>query len=127
VTRQTLRFDDYSGSYSLTAQRIATNCSDASANGDRTGAETVAIAHTNTAIDLDWTSAQRTCHYSGAYMQSGKFGAAQTTYACSDGEFGDLAFFELTKRDGVIAGRFQGHAISNGCDYRGRFAGLLPN
>jgi hypothetical protein len=34
--------------------------------------------------------------------------------------------FELTRRDGFIAGRFQGHAISNGCDHRGRFAGFVP-
>jgi hypothetical protein len=127
VTRQTLRFDDYSGSYPLTTQRVMTNCPDSAMNGDRVVAETVAIAHAKSAIDLDWTSAQRTCRYSGAYLQSGKLGAAQTSYACSDGEFGDLAFFELTKRDGVIAGRFQGHAISNGCDYRGRFAGFAPN
>ena len=59
-------------------------------------------------------------------MQAGRLGAAQTTYTCSDGENGDLALFELTKRDGFIAGRFQGHSISNGCDYRGRFSGFVP-
>ena len=40
---------------------------------------------------------------------------------------GDIAFFELTKRNGFIAGRFQGHAITNGCDYRGQFAGIAAN
>jgi len=127
VTRQTLRFDDYSGSYPLAVQRVTTHCSDAAANGDRIAMETIAIGHQGTVITLDWTSAQRTCHYAGAYMQTGKLGAAQTSYSCSDGENGDIAFFELTKRNGFIAGRFQGHAIDNACDHRGQFAGFLPD
>lgn len=125
VTRQTLRYDNYSGSYPVTTQRVTARCGDAAANGDRVAAETVAIAHDHGAITLEWTSASRTCRYTGTYAQTGRLGAAQTSYTCSDGEEGDFAFYELTQRDGFVSGRFQGHAISNGCDYRGRFAGLL--
>ncbi len=118
VTRQTLRYDDYTGSYPVTVQRIASHCPDAASNGDRTTLESIAIAHTGTTFAMDWTLGQRSCHLSGAYVQSGKLGAAQTSYACADGESGDLALFELT--------RFQGHSISNGCDYRGRISGFVP-
>lgn len=126
VTRQTLRYDDYTGRYPVTTQRVAARCGDASANGDRVAAETVHIAHVGGEIAFDWTSGSRTCRYVGAYVQAGRLGTAQTAYTCSDGEEGDFAFFELTQRDGFIAGRFQGHAITNGCDYRGRFSGFLP-
>jgi hypothetical protein len=127
VTRQTLRLINFSGTYPVTTQRITTHCPDAAANGDRVAQETLAIAHDGDVIAVDWTSAQRTCRYTGAYMQSGRLGAAQSSYSCSDGESGDFAFFELTRQDGFVAGRFQGHGVSNGCDYRGRFSGFLPD
>jgi hypothetical protein len=127
VTRQTLRFDNYSGAYPMTTQRTTSHCPDASANGDRIAAESLTITHSGTVMSIDWTSAQRTCHYAGAYMQNGKLGSLQATYMCSDAEFGDTQVFELTKHDGFVSGRFQGHGISNGCDYRGRFAGFLPD
>ena len=127
VARQTLRLTDYSGTYPVTTQRVTTHCPDASENGDRVAQETLAIAHDAGVIAIDWAIASRTCHYGGAYFQGGRLGAAQTSYTCSDGESGDLEFFEMTKQDGFVAGRFQGHSVSNGCDYRGRFSGFLPD
>jgi hypothetical protein len=59
-------------------------------------------------------------------MQTGRLGSAQTSYSCTDGEEGDMALFELQRRDGFLTGRFQGHSISNGCDYRGRVSGFVP-
>lgn len=126
VTRQTLRYENYSGTYPVATQRVTARCADAAANGDRVAGETVAIAHDHGAITLDWVQATRTCRYVGAYAQTGRLGAAQTAYTCSDGEEGDFTFYELTLRDGFVSGRFQGHAISNGCDYRGQLAGFRP-
>jgi hypothetical protein len=126
VTRQTLRFDNLSGAYPMATQRITTHCPDAAANVERTTLETAAVAHSGTAIEMDWKIGDRTCRLTGSYMQAGRLGAAQTSYTCSDGEAGDMALFELAKRDGFLTGRFQGHSISNGCDYRGRVAALLP-
>jgi hypothetical protein len=126
VTRQTLRFENLSGAYPMAAQRIATQCPDPAANVERTTLESATVAHVGTAITIDWTIGDRTCRFTGSYMQTGRLGAAQTSYTCSDGEAGDMALFELAKRDGFLTGRFQGHSISNGCDYRGRVAALLP-
>jgi hypothetical protein len=127
VTRQTLRFDNYSGTFPVTTQRVITHCPDASRNGERISQETIAIAHDGTVIAIDWPSSQASCRYTGAYLQNGKLGAAQTTYTCSDGEAGDFTVFEMTRHDGFISGRFQGHSVSNGCDYRGRIAGFVPD
>ncbi|MEO8754475.1 MAG: hypothetical protein ABI624_17530, partial [Casimicrobiaceae bacterium] len=127
VQRLLLRYDDYTGLYAITAQRLTTHCSDSAANVDVTVAETLAVAQTGTVWTADWTSAQRACHYSGNYNQAGRIGFASTAYTCTDGEEGNIAFFDLTRRNGFIAGRFQGHSIGNACDYRGQFAGIVPN
>jgi hypothetical protein len=126
VTRQTLRFENLSGAYPMATQRITTHCPDPAANVERTALETAAVVHAGTAIAIDWTIGDRTCRLTGSYMQAGRLGAAQTSYACSDGEAGDMALFELAKRDGFLTGRFQGHSITNGCDYRGRVSAFVP-
>ncbi len=126
VTRQTLRVENLSGVYPIATQRSTTHCPDGASNGETLALETAAVVHSGSAIAIDWTSGGRTCKLTGTYIQTGRIGAAQTSYACNDGEAGDMALFELAKRDGFLTGRFQGHAISNGCDYRGRIAGFVP-
>jgi hypothetical protein len=127
VQRLLLRYDDYSGRYAITTQRATTHCADTAANTEATVPETLVVGQAGTLWTADWGSAQRTCHYAGSFDQAGKVGFASTAYSCTDGEEGSISFFDLTRRPGFIAGRFQGHAISNGCDYRGQFAGILPN
>jgi hypothetical protein len=126
VTRQTLRLENLSGAYPVATQRITTHCPDSGANGERMALEAATVAQAGTAITIDWTAGGRTCQLTGAYMQAGRLGAAQTSYTCSDGEAGDMALFELQRRDGFLTGRFQGHAITNGCDYRGRVSAFVP-
>ena len=72
----------------------------------------------------DWTSL---CHYAGSFDQAGKLGSASTSYSCIDGEERNISFSEIMRHNGFIAGRFTGHAISNGCDYRDQFAGIVAN
>jgi hypothetical protein len=126
VMRQTLRLENLSGAFAIATQRATTHCPDAAANGERLALESATVAHSGSAITIDWTVGGRTCQLTGTYMQTGRLGAAQTSYACSDGEAGDMALFELAKRDGFLTGRFQGHAITNGCDYRGRVSAFVP-
>lgn len=127
VTRQPLRGDDFTGHYAVVVQRVTGRCSDAGANRDETVAETVAVTQSGAVIDMTWTSAHRTCRFGGNVLQAGSLAATSTAYTCSDGEEGTMAWFELTRRNGAVAGRFQGHGISNGCDYRGQFTGFTPS
>lgn len=127
VTRQPLRVEDFSGQYAVVVQRVSTHCPDNGANRDETIAETVGITQTGAVIEMAWTSANRICRFAGNVTQAGSLAATSTAYACSDGEEGTMAWFELTRRNGVMAGRFQGHGISNGCDYRGQFTGFTPS
>ena len=125
VTRQTLRIENLSGTYPAAVQRQSTHCPDAAANGDRMAIESATFVHAGSAFAVDWSSAGRACRFTGLYMQAGRLGSAQTSYACDDGEGGDMALFELAKRNGFLTGRFQGHSVTNGCDYRGRIAGFV--
>jgi len=127
VTRQPLRGEDFSGRYAVLVQRVSMRCADAAANRDETVAESVAVTQSGAVLDMAWTAANRVCRFSGNIMQAGSLAATSTAYACSDGEEGTMAWFELTLRNGVLAGRFQGHGISNGCDYRGQFSGFTPS
>lgn len=127
VTRQPLRGEDFTGRYSVLVQRVSTRCSDSGANRDETVAESVAVTQSGALIEMAWTSDHRACRFSGNIMQVGTLAATSTAYTCSDGEEGTMAWFELTRRNGVVAGRFQGHGISNGCDYRGQFSGFTPS
>lgn len=126
VTRQTLRIENMSGTYPIATQRTATHCPNSASNGESTTLESAAVAHAGSGIAIDWTIGGRACRLTGTYMQTGRLGSAQTSYSCSDGEEGDMALFELQRRDGFLTGRFQGHSISNGCDYRGRVSGFVP-
>ena len=126
VTRQTLRIENLSGTYPIATQRTATHCPDSESNRETLALETAAVVHAGSAITVQWASGGRSCRLTGSYMQAGRIGAAQTSYACDDGEAGDMALFELAKRDGFLTGRFQGHAVTNGCDYRGRISGFVP-
>lgn len=127
VQRQLLRYDNYTGHHATAVRRVTTHCPDADANGDRLLLESVDIAQTGTRIMVDWNFAGRTCRLDGNFHQAGRLGYADTSYTCADGEEGNLALFELTKRNEFLAGRFQGHSISHGCDYVGQFTGLIAN
>lgn len=127
VTRQPLRVDDFSGRYAVVVQRVTTHCSDSGANRDETVAEAAAVTQSGAVLDMAWTSAQRVCRFAGNVAQAGSLAATSTAYTCSDGEEGTMAWFELTRRNGIVSGRFQGHGISNGCDYRGQFTGFTPS
>jgi hypothetical protein len=126
VTRQTLRIENMTGAYGIATQRTTTHCPEPAANVERTALESATVVHAGSAIAIDWIAGDRACRLTGTYMQAGRLGAAQTSYACSDGEAGDMALFELQRRDGFLTGRFQGHAITNGCDYRGRVSAFVP-
>ena len=67
------------------------------------------------------------CVYSGAYSQAGRMGDFRGTYSCSTGEVGNMAFFEMTNRVGMLSGRLEGPSTNIGCHYTGRFTGLDPS
>jgi hypothetical protein len=127
VTRQLLRNDDYTGVYSTIVTVTASHCSNSADNRTQTSAYTVRVDHNNAVFNLAGDFAHRAiCNYNGPYTQSGRIGSAGTSYSCVDGDEGSMSFFELIRRPGMFSGRFQGHSISDSCDYVGSLTGLVP-
>jgi len=127
VQRQTLRFDDYSGHYIATVNRVTTSCGDAALAGEHTDTYDITIAQTGTLVTMNWNGPSSfTCRFSGTYDQAGRFGSMTTGYDCTSAENGNMSFDQLTLRSGMVAGHFQGHGLSDGCDHRGQFVALQP-
>ena len=129
ISRQQLQQDDYTGAYVATVYVVTTHCSNSGDNGARVGSFDVGIAQTGTDITITTGFARRgtsRCTYSGTYMQAGRSGAVGSGFACSDGDEGSMSFFEMSKRPGMFSGWFQGHSITDSCDYSGTITGLIP-
>jgi hypothetical protein len=127
VTRQLLRYDDYSGTYTATVYLVTTHCSDTAANRAQTGSFEIRIDQTSNAMSVRGSFAHRSaCTYLGTYIQAGRVGALGASYTCADGDEGAMNFFEMTRRPGMVSGRLQGHSITDSCDYSGAFTGLVP-
>ena len=127
VTRQTLRNDNYSGTYTTIVAIVASHCSNSADNRAQTDSHVITIAQMGNTMTLSGSFAHRAaCTYSGMYTQAGRVGAIGAPYTCADGDAGIMNFFELTRRPGMISGRLSGHSISDACDYAGAFTGLLP-
>jgi hypothetical protein len=127
VVRQLLRYDDYSGSYVATVNLVATHCASFPPDRPPTGAFAITIVQTGTAMTLSGAFLHPSaCTYTGSYAQAGHVGTLGASFACADGDRGNMTFYELTKRPGMISGRLTGHSDSDSCDYNGAFTGLVP-
>jgi len=127
ITRQLLRYENYSGTYATIVHLSVARCSNAADNREQTDPYTIDVNQSGTTMTIKGTFAHRAaCTYTGSYTQSGKVGAVGASYVCADGDQGAMNFFELTRRPGMISGRLSGHSITDACDYSGTFTGLLP-
>ena len=127
AVRQLLVYDDYGGHYVATVNMIASNCPVPSDNGDTTQQFQIDVTHDRQSMSIHWTAPNgTTCDFGGAYAQQGHIGQFAANYLCSNAERGNMSFFELTNRVGMVAGRFRGHSDNTGCDRSGTFTGLTP-
>ena len=127
VVRQLLVYDDYGGHYSATVNMISRNCPVPADNGDTTQQFQIDVTHDRQSMSIHWTEADgTTCDFGGAYAQQGHVGQFAANYLCSSAERGNMSFFEMTNRVGMVAGRFRGHSDNSGCDRSGSFTGLVP-
>ena len=127
VTRQLLRYDNYSGRYATIVYLAASHCSNSADNRAQTDSYVITINQTGNTMTVSGGFAHRAgCTYSGSYFQAGRIGALGAGYLCSDGDAGAMNFFDMTRRPGMFSGKLSGHSITDGCDYSGAFTGLIP-
>ena len=128
LQRQTLKADNYNGAYYIALNLTQSACSNPANNGSLTGALGISISQTATAMSMVWAfTTNDVCTYNGSYSQSGKFGRFSGPYSCTTGETGNMTFFEMTNRIGMLSGRLAGQSDTAGCAYTGRFTGIDPS
>jgi hypothetical protein len=127
VSRMLLVYDNYGGHYVATVHMVSSNCPVPADNGDTTQQFRIDVTQDRQAMGLHWIAPDgTTCDFGGAYAQQGRIGQFAANYLCSTSERGNMAFFEMTHRVGMIAGQFRGHSDNTGCDRGGSFTGLVP-
>jgi hypothetical protein len=123
VTRLTFRTYDVSGTYIGGYSGAASGCSSGSDNGAFDEDATFDWTHSGSSIAMRWDAAGRTCNFNGTYQQTGRIGRIESSFACSDGESGQMTFVEVEVNQNGMTGRFVGG--SNACQLlTGRLGGV---
>jgi len=127
VQRQTLVFDNYSGTFLGTYSVDRTNCSNPANNGRSTFLTSFAINHSTNAMTIVAAITNGigtfTCTFSGAYSQAGRMAAVNSTYACTTGESGNVQFIEMTRERLGVLSRLKG-TNNLGCKMSGSLSAL---
>lgn len=126
LTRQTLVFDDFSGTFQGAIHRAASSCSSA---GNNTTTELSAgffiSQANNTSMSIDTSDALGTvCNYSGTLSQAGQMGSIAGAYSCNTGDSGSFNMFELQVNISGITGRFAQNSDLTACVSNGWFGAM---
>ena len=128
IQRQTLKFDDYRGTYLGAVSWNATGCSNPALNGYSIAAIEFTMSQAANFLQVQAVAnsggGNVACTYTWNYSQSGQFGRTSGTYFCSSGESGTHTFFEMNVNFSDVRGRIQG-TNNFGCSFTGHFAALL--
>ena len=128
IVRQTLANDNYAGTYLTAVNLTQASCTNPANNVAASGTVGATVSQTGNAMTMTWTfSASVSCTYTGSYSQNGRLGLFTGPFSCSNGDAGNMTFFELTNRIGIMSGRMSGQSTTFGCTYTGRFSGVDPN
>jgi hypothetical protein len=126
VTRQTLTFDNYSGTYLGALHGVATGCSDPSNNTAPFDLPlaTITVTQSGQAVTLTFSSLGSALFtVTGTLTQDGQFGSITGTYSGFD-EIGNAALSELNVQAHSLTGSFSLQSTNIGCRDTGYFAGM---
>jgi len=122
LTRQPIRNDDYTGSYTVGIHFISTGCSNPARNGATDGADTATVAQNGAAISV--TLVAIGCTYSGTYTQSGQFGGISGRFSCANGDVGTFGTANMIVTPVGMLMRISGSNSRNGCQSVGQLGGV---
>lgn len=125
IERQTLRVDDYAGSYDGSFVMTNTRCDNPANDGTRTTRATLQIAQSPGSMSLTVAGDGVTCSYSGPYTQNGRLGSVFSNFNCTNGQVGALVFEEMNVQRFGVMGLVFG-TDNRGCHIEGRFAAAKP-
>jgi len=123
LTRQPIRNDDYTGSYTVGIHFVSTACSNPSKNGPIDGADTMTIAQNGTAVSV--TLVALGCTLSGTYFQNGQFGTIAGSHSCSsNGDTGTFTTSNMIVTPVGMVARLSTSSAKNGCQNDGQVGGV---
>ncbi len=125
LTRQTLVYDDYSGTFQGAIHRAASGCTNPMNNTTDELAAGLFIQQADTAMTVSTSDALGTmCTYSGTLSQAGQMGSIDGTYSCNTGDGGNFNIFELQVGVSGISGRFAQSSNLTACLSNGWFGAM---
>jgi hypothetical protein len=122
LTRQPIRNDDYTGSYTVGVHTVSTACSNPARNGAFDIADTMTVSQNGSTISIALMAIG--CTYSGTYSQSGQFGNISGTYSCTSGDVGTFATDHMSVAPFGAMMRVSGSSTSTGCLSVGQIGGV---
>jgi hypothetical protein len=125
VIRQTLVFDDYSGTYLGAIHFSTTACTDPMNNAaGELPFTNISVTQSGQAISFALSILGATLTISGTLSQSGQFGTVLGTYTDSFGDAGTASVSALNVQVNSIAGTFSQNSTMEGCQTVGYFSGM---
>ena len=117
LTRQPIRNDDYTGSYTVGIHYVSTACSNPAKNGPNDGSDTMIVTQNGTAITM--TLAALGCTVSGTYSQSGQFGSISGSVSCTNGDAGTFDAGNMVVTPVGMVMRLSSTSTKTGCQSAG--------
>jgi hypothetical protein len=123
IERQTLRHDDYNGTFGAVWRLTTTKCANPADNRTVEQPIAVAIVQSPPAMTMTITTPADACTHVGSYTQEGRLGKFTGTYRCSSGEVGGVILDEMSvQRFGFVGQVFGTNNL--GCDIDGSIAAV---
>jgi hypothetical protein len=122
LTRQPIRNDDYTGTYTVGIHFVNTACTDPSKNGTTDAPLTMTVVQNGTAINV--ALVEIGCTYPGTYTQSGQFGTISGSFSCTNGDMGTFNMANMIVTPVGMVGRVSGSSTRTGCQSVGQLGGV---
>ena len=127
VVRQTLVFDDYSGTY-LGAFHVGvrgcTNPADNLAPSDFPVLFSITVTQSGQSVTIKFSALGIGITTTGTLSQSGQFGTVIGTYTDTTGDIGNASVTKLIVQESSLTGSFTQQSTIDGCENVGYFAGM---
>jgi hypothetical protein len=122
VQRQFLANENYSGTYAGGYSVRMTGCNPTSLNGIQEIVGLIGVSQSGSNVSMSISATAATCSFSGAYTQTGKLGAVQGTYSCTDTSHGTFSAIEMTPTISGFTARVSGQ--NQFCQWSGYLGGI---
>jgi hypothetical protein len=133
ISRQTIRFDDYTGDYAGMLSWAAEGCSNPADRGVFNNRIDFSVRHSGASLGMasqQEGSTSPICTSNGSYDQDGQFGSTtQVTSSCTNGTGAgtQITYYEMNISPGIVTMKFtapSSNAGSKGCTLNGTMTGI---